>query len=161
MGGSRENSAVRVLGLGNDLLADDAFGLRVARKIEERFGESAEVIRSSVSGLHLLEQVLGTERLIVVDTVITGDCPPGTVRVFAAGDARAARGGSPHTIGLFDALEVARGAGLAVPREISVVAVEAADCTTIGGAMHPAVEAAVAKAVAIASCLIRKEGPSA
>jgi hydrogenase maturation protease len=180
--------AVRLLGLGNELLADDAFGILVAREVERRLaadapgracpaptaGEAclalpphADVVCSSASGFHLLDQVLGVKRLVVVDTLATCAGVPGTIHVFRA-DAQAggaggprgrpacqpASGVAPHFVGLFDVLAAAAKLGLPAPQEVTIIGVEAADCVTVGGEMHPDVRAAVGKAVEIAEALL-------
>ena len=216
--------SVRLLGLGNELLADDAFGILVAREVERRLaripqtpraaavaqapvpaasrlistpagGEDAgskasvgmsadaagtsacataarpsaceecgsdpamppavDVVCSSASGFHLLDQVLGARRLVVVDTLATRAGVPGTIHVFRAGSqAGEAGGAAPHFVGLFDVLSVAASLGLPVPEEVTIIGVEAADCVTVGGEMHPDVRAAVGKAVVIAEDLL-------
>ncbi len=145
------DSRVRLLGLGNEILADDAFGIRVAERVSRRFGAAIEVVCSSAAGFHLLDDVLGARRLVVVDTVMTGDVKPGTLRVFREQHVQLAFGGAPHASGLFDVLVKARTLGLPVPEEVTIVAVEAADCTTVGGAMHPDVERAIEDAVELAA----------
>ncbi len=139
-------SAVRVLCLGNDLLGDDAFGLIAGREIAQ-LRPDVEVVNSSASGLHLFDQILDCERLIVVDTVETGHAEPGTVFVLNEGDLPKSRGDSPHCTGLFDALALARKLGMTVPSELTVVAVEAADCRTIGGPMDPRVCEAIKRTI--------------
>lgn len=134
---------VRVLALGNDLLADDAFGLVVADRLRERLGEAVEIVTTCESGFRMMDDLLGVRRLIVVDTVRTGRAPPGTLHLASEENVEHVSGSSPHTVGLFDALRTARALGLAAAEEVTVVAVEPADCETIGGAMHPAVESAV------------------
>ncbi|HVN03393.1 MAG TPA: hydrogenase maturation protease, partial [Bryobacteraceae bacterium] len=119
----------RVLGLGNEILADDAFGILVAREVERRY-PGAEIVCSSASGFDLLDNLLDVERLLVVDTVITGDCPPGTLRMFPARGIEPMAGGSPHFVGLAEVLCVAAALGMALPREVAVLAVEAAECST-------------------------------
>lgn len=136
-------TTVRLLGLGNEILADDAFGIWVAREVERRFGHAVEVVSSSETGFNLMDQLLGASRLLVVDTIVTGKSAPGTIHVFDAGRVRPVPGGSPHFIGLFEVLAVARGLGMRVPREVTIVAVEAADCSTVGGPMQPDVRAAI------------------
>ncbi len=166
---------VRVLCLGNDLIADDALGIVAARSLcrhlasagTERpagpaFDSAAmvqafdhpragavEVVETALTGMYLLEAVVGASRLIVVDTVVTGSAPPGTVDVLGEADfGGSAAGGSPHYIGLFEALDLARSLGLDAPDEVVVVAVEAGDFFTVGGAMTASVEAAVPEVVA-------------
>jgi hydrogenase maturation protease len=79
----------------------------------------------------------------VIDTVVTGKSAPGTVYVLKESDFQTASGGSQHYIGLQETLSLVRALDCQVPETIVVLAVEAADCLTVGGAMHPAVRAAI------------------
>ena len=63
--------------------------------------------------------------------------------VFLNADIKSYSGRSPHYIGLFETLRLARKLLLPVPGEVIILAVEAADCTTLGGGMHAAVRSAV------------------
>jgi len=139
--------AVRLLGLGNQLLADDAFGILAARAVERRLGRAIEVAVSSEAGFNLLDHLLGVETLLVVDTIQTGQAPPGTIHVFDETGMRAAPGTSPHRIGIFEVLAAARELGLDAPTQVTILAVEAADCTRVGGPVHPDVLAAIPAAV--------------
>ena len=140
-------SPVRLLGLGNEILADDAFGILVAREVERRFQGQIEVAHSSAAGYDLMEHLLGARRLLVVDTIVTGRVKPGAISVFTADRVQPAPGGSPHFLGLFEVLAVGRKLDLDVPKETIVIAVEASDCTTVGGPIHPDVQAAIPAAV--------------
>jgi hydrogenase maturation protease len=122
--------SLRILALGNDILGDDAFAFLVAQRVRERI-PGVEVTCSSASGFHLLDDLLGVERLLVVDTVMTGTAPPGTVYVVREGDLEVTPGNSPHYTGIFETLSLARALHLNAPREV------------VGGPMHPAVEAVV------------------
>ena len=159
----------RVLCLGNDLVADDALGVVAARWLCRRLAGlgaplppgpafdpaatvrafrhpragTVEVVETALTGMYLLEAVVGASRLIVIDTVVTGASPPGSVQVLAEDDFTGPPGGSPHYIGLFETLQLARGLGLPVPGEVVIVAVEAADYLTVGGRMTASVGAAV------------------
>ena len=137
--------AARVLCLGNDLLADDAFGLVAAEHLRERLPPAVDVVFSAEAGFALLDYLDGTPVLVVVDVVLTGKARPGTVSVFGAAELRGAPGNSPHYVGLFESLDLGRALGMAVPERVAIVVVEAADCLTIGGAMHPDVRAAVSE----------------
>jgi hydrogenase maturation protease len=138
--------AVRLLGLGNEILGDDAFGILVARQVREAL-PGIEVVTSSESGFQLLDQITGAERLVVIDTIQTGRAEPGTIYLLREQDLPAGSGDTPHCTGLADALLLARSLGLRAPSEVTVIAVEPADCFTVGGPMHPAVAAAVRRAV--------------
>jgi hydrogenase maturation protease len=146
---------VRVLGLGNEILADDAFGILAARELAKLFPpDEVEVVESSESGLHLLDQVTNVSRLVVIDTVQTGRAAPGTIIEVREQDVRAAPGNAAHGTGLFDALALARQLGFSVPTEVVILAVEAADCLTLGAPMHPAVAAALPGVVDQAKAII-------
>jgi hydrogenase maturation protease len=168
-GASGVAGPTRVLCLGNDLIADDALGVVAARWLCRRLAgmgaplppgpalDSAatvrafdhpgvgpvEVVETALTGMYLLEAVVGASRLIVVDTVVTGAAEPGTVLVLGEGDLAGAPGGSPHYTGLFETLDLARALGLEVPGEVVIVAVEAGDFLTVGGEMTAPVAAAV------------------
>ncbi len=149
------SAATRVLGLGNDLIADDAFGVVVARRLAELHPLEVEAVCSAETGFYLLDHVQNAAKLIVVDAIVTGDAPPGTIHVFREEDVSAAPGGSPHFIGLFEVLAVGRKLNLAVPSEVVIIAAEAADLQTIGGPMTPAVKAAVEEAILKAEAILR------
>lgn len=147
LGSVQEPGSVRVLGLGNEILADDALGILVAREVGRRFAGGVEAFTSSAAGFHLLDYLVGASRLLLVDTVLTGKAEPGTIHIFGDAEVPPAFGGGPHGLGVFEVLAMARKLHLAVPDRIAIVTVEAADCTTVGGAMHPRVEAAIPKVV--------------
>lgn len=148
----------RVLCLGNDLLADDALGPLVARRLHQHELPGVEVIESAETGFYLLESFLDCTSLLVVDSIVSGDFPPGTVRVLHEEDVATIPGTSPHYVGLFEALTLARALKLSVPETLTLLVVEAGDCLTLGGVMHPAVEKAIAS-VAELVCTLVAETP--
>jgi hydrogenase maturation protease len=116
-----------------------------------------EVVETALTGMYLLEAVVGASRLIVVDTVVTGAADPGTVLELRESDLTGPRGGSPHYIGLLETLDLARALGLEVPADVVIVAVEAGDYMTVGGEMTGPVGAAVPVVVERAMALIQGE----
>ena len=100
----------RVLCLGNSILADDAFGFVVAERLRCQMPD-VDVRESSTSGFDLLDFTLGVDRLLVIDTMQTGEAVPGSITVFREEDVRSTPGGSPHYIGLFEALGLGRALG--------------------------------------------------
>jgi len=141
--GEVRDLAMRILCLGNELLADDSLGSIVAEHIRQFAPPGVEVISTPEAGFHLLDYVLNTPCLIVIDTVVTGTAAPGSIYVLHEQDFRTTPGGSPHYIGLQETLSIVRTLHLSVAESVVVLAVEAADCSTLGGAMHPAVRAAI------------------
>ncbi len=146
--------SVRVLGLGNDLVADDGFGLQAAARLGQRFAGRVDVRSSACSGLDLLEEASGASHLLVMDTLLTGRARPGTVFEVNEGDIEAAPGSSPHYVGLFEALALGRAIGLEVPREVRILAVEPEDAFTIGGAMSAPVRDALDRVVDRAAAIV-------
>jgi hydrogenase maturation protease len=144
---TKSEFTARLLCLGNDILADDAFGIRVAEKLRERLPETVDVVSSMESGFRLMDHLLGVPRVVVIDTVQTGSAPPGTIFTLGEGDFEISPGGSAHYIGLFETLALGRKLELPVARDLSIIAVEAADCLTLGGPMDPAVESAMPEVI--------------
>lgn len=137
---------ILVLCLGNALRRDDAIALRVADLLAASPPAGAVVRRTAVSGLYLLDEMEGFDRVVVVDAVRTGQHPPGTVLSFPLERLRAPEGPSPHAIGLPSALARAKAAGAPVPSRVHVVAVEVLEMDTVGEGLTPPVQAAVAPA---------------
>jgi hydrogenase maturation protease len=144
------SSPVLVLCLGNAIRSDDAVALHVGDRLEAEGLAGAVVRRSAGSGLYLLDDMEGFDRVVVVDAVRTGARPPGTVLSFPLEDLRAPEGPSPHAIGLPSALGRARAAGAPVPSRVHVVAIEVEDMENVGERLTPAVAAAVPAAAAAA-----------
>lgn len=149
----------RMLCLGNDLLADDALGPLVAQRLRQLELPDVEVVETAETGFYLLELLLDCESLLVVDTIVSGNFPPGTVRLLREEDVSTVPGSSPHYVGLFEALTLGRALMLSVPERLTLIVVEAADCFTVGGAMHPAVTAAVPAVIEFARKTLRTSDP--
>lgn len=154
---------VRVLCLGNDLLADDALGFRVARALRRELGDcrssSVDIVETPEFGFALLDHLQDVRRVVVIDTVVTGRAEPGTLyRIAEDEDWEAAPGASPHYVGLFEALSAGRALGLPVAEEVVILAVEASDVVTVGGSISSAVEAAVPLVVSEVRTLLDLQG---
>ncbi|WP_319406203.1 HyaD/HybD family hydrogenase maturation endopeptidase [uncultured Desulfosarcina sp.] len=62
---------VMILGVGNILLSDEGFGIRVVEALEERydFPENVSVIDGGVLGINLMGIIAEADQLIVVDVI--------------------------------------------------------------------------------------------
>jgi hydrogenase maturation protease len=132
----------RILCLGNELLADDAFGLVAEEELRRRFPQM-DVVFTTDSGFHLIDYLADIQMLVVVDSIQTGNVSPGTLYVMRSSDMKSTYGPSPHYVGLLETLQLAKELLLNVPKDVIILAVEAADCLTLGGKMHEAVKSAV------------------
>lgn len=132
-----------IVGLGNDLLADDAIGVLAVRELEKRLSGRADLVATAVHGVALLDTFLGYQRAIVIDAIQTGLHPPGTVIEIDTSTLRPAASPSPHYVGLPEMLLLAEQLGLEFPAHIRVFAVEIVDAQTIGGEISESVLAAL------------------
>ena len=119
-----------------------------------------DVVFTTDSGFHLLDYLAEIELLVVVDSIQTGSVPPGTLYVLRSSDMKSASGPSPHYVGLLETLQLAKELLLNVPKEVIILAVEAADCLTLGGKMHDAVKSTVGLVVELVAEIAQDGKPA-
>lgn len=141
-----------VLGLGNELAGDDAVGILVARGARDELDRSgaapaADVVESSASGLALLEILAGYERAVVVDAILTGSRPPGTIVEMGIDQVGRVVAPSAHQAGLPELAAVASRLGLTFPSATRVLAVEVVDPYTLGAPVSEPVTQAIGELV--------------
>ena len=117
----------RVLGLGNELLGDDAVGVIAARQVVQDLFDQVEVVETSVYGLGLLDVILGCRQLIIIDAIRTGQVPPGTVMQLDPDTLDHVVAPSPHYSGLPEMRVLARTLNLDFPEQIAIFAMEIAN----------------------------------
>jgi hydrogenase maturation protease len=132
-----------VLGLGNELAGDDAVGLLVAREVRHITDADVAVVESSASGLALIELFDGFERAIVVDSILTGRQPPGTIVEMSMDEVGHVVAPSVHHTGLAELAAVSARLGLTFPTCTRVFAVEVVDPYSLGAPLSEPVAAAV------------------
>ncbi len=154
-----------VLGLGNELLGDDAVGLAAVRALRAEWaaaagpagpdGDQVEIVETALSGLALLDLFIGFDRALIIDSVCTGRRPPGTVSELAPADLDAVVAPSPHFSGLPELLALARRLEVPFPAAIRILTIETADPYTLGAGLTPAVERGLPELVARAREILR------
>lgn len=154
------NSAAKilVLGLGNDILTDDAVGLRVAQAIRARFAEEplVEVVDCCEMGLALLDFIVGHEALVVVDSVQTGKVPPGHIHEVTEQDLPTLPGMSPHFLGVGEILTLGRRLGHPMPTRVKIFAIEVADPFTLSEKLSPELTAVFPTLVETVASQVRR-----
>jgi hydrogenase maturation protease len=141
--GPNPHPRILVLGLGNDILGDDAVGLLVARRLRAFLPAGVEVVESGGGGLDLLDRLEGFDRALLIDSILTGKRPPGTLVEFSAVELRHNAAPSPHYAGLPTVIELAESLGLEFPSDFRVLAVEIANPYEVVERLSPQVAAAV------------------
>ncbi|MDO8490443.1 MAG: hydrogenase maturation protease [Dehalococcoidia bacterium] len=134
-----------VLGLGNPLLSDDGVGLRVVAALKGRLiDRDVTVTETSMAGLNLLDILEGQEKAIVVDAIQTEGGEPGQIyRLDPGAFESTLHASSAHDVNFATALELGKRLGLALPKQIVIFGIEAADTSTVSEECTPAVEAAI------------------
>ena len=145
----RHSASTLLLGLGNDIMTDDAIGVRIARAARARLADCKDiaVAESTEMGLALLDLVVGFDQVVVVDAIQTGRVPAGFLHEIDSNQLPGGATRSPHFVGLGEILALGRELGLAVPKHVKIIAVEVQDPYTVGTQMTPALEDALPGAV--------------
>ena len=60
---------IKIIGLGNTFMGDDAVGVEVARQLRPYSNASIDVIEAGMAGLSLLHEMEDTDKLILIDAV--------------------------------------------------------------------------------------------
>ena len=156
-----------VIGLGNPILSDDGIGWRVAQHLRAALEgnrdlnpiDGVDIREAAVGGLSLVEMMVGYDRVVVIDAIVTRQSVPGTVTCLTLSDLPGSlNSASAHDTNVLTALHALRRFGANVPQSdmISVVAVEASDVLTFAERCTPAVESAIPLAVSVVlECLRR------
>ena len=143
-----------VLGLGNEMLKDDAVGIRVAQKLEGTFPPEVEVRSTSSFGLALLDELIDREKALVIDSYVPEEFVGSEIQERNLDSVGEACGVSPHFVGLGEIREVMRRLGLGFPHEVRILAIPVSDPTTFSYEMSPAVAALVDEAATHARAIV-------
>jgi hydrogenase maturation protease len=157
-----------IIGLGNPILGDDGVGWVVAQEVEHQLLSSAPGPSSitveclSLAGISLMEQMIGYERIILIDSLNTGQHPQGTVVKFTLDslpDLTYGHSASAHDLSLKNALKMGRSMDTELPADenIFVVAIEAAHVYDFTEQLTPDIAGAVPEAVQLVMGLLEQE----
>lgn len=156
---------ILVLGLGNDLFGDDGVGLEVVRHLEAMRsstglfpGAAATVdfMACTLSGLALLDVVVGYDALVIIDTIQRPDPVTGRVRILELADIRDVPGPSPHYISVPQTLALGRSLGLKMPQKVTIVAIEAGNLHGLGEGLSEAMRERLPDIVAASRSALEK-----
>ena len=116
-----------ILGIGNPILTDDGVGIKIAQNIKKENPE-LEVIETSEAGMALLEDTVGYDKLIIVDSIKTGQGKTGELYKLELEDLKPS-GYFPtsHGLDIATAFELGQKLGYRIPKHISIYAIEVED----------------------------------
>ena len=155
-----------IAGLGNPILGDDGVGWVVAQKVEERIGSdhpSVKVECYALAGISLMEQMIGFECVILIDSLNTGNYAQGEVVTFTLDsleDLTYGHSASAHDLSLKKALLMGRSMDAKLPddQNVFVVAIEARHVYDFQESLTPEIEASVPKAIQEVLKLLEQNG---
>jgi hydrogenase maturation protease len=105
---------MKIIGLGNPFMGDDAVGVLVARQLHAYSSAHVTILESELAGLNLLHDMEGTDTLILIDAVHSHSKAGTIVRFTLPQDlekigklAWGTSASSTHSFGLAEALTLA------------------------------------------------------
>jgi hydrogenase maturation protease len=139
-----------LLGLGNDILTDDAVGLHVVQELQRDLADhpSIDIRETTEMGLALLDFITGYRTVVIVDSIQTGKEAPGFLHELDAPALNQLTGRTPHFVGVSETLALGKHLGLAMPEQVRIFAIEVEDPFTLGATLTPALQAALPGIVA-------------
>ena len=136
-----------VLGIGNTLLGDDGVGIHAVREVADRITrEDVTVLDVGTDGLNLLEVMMGYDRMIVIDAIVTENGDIGRIYCLRPEQLYAASGFSvsPHHFNLASTLAIGRKLFPGeIPEDVTVFAVDTLEATEITEEMTGKVREAI------------------
>ncbi len=140
-----------VLGIGNPLLGDDGVGFHIAQELARQIkDENIDVQDTSVDGLNLLELIIGYDKVIIIDAIMTKGGKVGEIYKLRSEDLANTVHftTSPHNANLAIAIEIGNKIlAEQMPEEIVVFAVSIKQVPRFTEKMTEKVRAAIPKAV--------------
>jgi hydrogenase maturation protease len=130
-----------VLGLGNELYGDDGVGIQIIRRLKQevkgkrkslRWLRNVDLEESPLSGIALLDLIVGYDTLIIVDTIKKQKPVSGRICLLDEKNLRSIPGPSPHYVSIPQMLEIGEKLGLKIPSKIKIIAVEAKSIYNLG-----------------------------
>jgi hydrogenase maturation protease len=146
--------------LGNPIGGDDGIGCVIGRYLKKTFSRRAATIVPEYSGsaLDLMLEICGWRRVIIIDAVMTGRAPPGTVRLFTEKEiCGKMKPGLFHGLNLPQALVMGRKMKLNLPRSVKLIGIEIKPAGSFGEKLSPALQSKRAGICAKIAALLARE----
>jgi len=130
---------ILILGIGNDILSDDAIGPKLAKRLEEDLHQNELSFGTlAVGGMEILEFICGYEKVIMIDAIRTNERDPGTVFHMTPDDFKETLHlSSFHDMSFLTALEFAKSMNMQLPSQIDIIAIEIVEDLTFSNDFSP------------------------
>jgi hydrogenase maturation protease len=146
-----------VLGIGNTIMGDDGVGIHVARMVKDRARSFTDLQfkELGVSGFNLVEEILGYDEVIIVDSYASTEAGAGQIREFSPADFEdTVHASSPHGANFATALNVYRKLQPdKIPKRIRIFTIDIHPTYAFGESLSSRVKDAAAK---LAEMIVRE-----
>jgi hydrogenase maturation protease len=114
-----------ILGVGNQILGDDGVGIHISNELKKYIKSPNVTIDEAITGgMNLLDLILGYDKAIILDAVISEKDKHGIVQRIPINDFKAMHSCNPHDVSLIEAIEIAKKMGEnRIPKEIIIIGV--------------------------------------
>jgi len=140
-----------VLGIGNTILGDDGIGVHIAQGLAKEINdENIDVMDTSIDGLNLLELIVGYDKVIIIDAIMTEDGEVGEIyRLRPENIGRlACSATSPHHLNLAATIEIGKRLfPQEIPGEVIIFAVGAQEVTEVTEEITARVKEAIPRVI--------------
>ena len=121
-----QKNTTLILGLGNDILADDGIGPKLVKKLQKDLMQPNVAFQTAaVGGLEILEMIKDYERVIIIDAIKTANGIPGTIYHLSPSTFKETLHLSNfHDVSFLSALDLAKKMEISMPEQIDILAIE-------------------------------------
>lgn len=115
-----------ILGIGNDILTDDAIGPKLVKELQKDFKqENIFFMTAATGGLEILEMIREFYRVVIIDAIKTRDGIPGTIYYLTPANFKETLHiSSFHDVNFLTALKLAEKLEISIPEYIDIIAIE-------------------------------------
>ena len=134
-----------ILGIGNPILKDDGVGPRIVEDLRQHIIDPDVTLQeTSLSGVNLMEMLIGFDRAIIIDAIQSGGKPGQIYRLTTQDFGVPQKDAfSEHNMSLFQSIELGKRLALHMPSQIVIIAVEAENVTDFEERLTLEVEKAI------------------
>jgi len=137
-----------ILGLGNEILCDDAIGIRLARRLADDCASPGgpnlpgwEVTWGELGPLETAERLTGHDAAIILDAMKSPDRAPGEIEVFSIDDLEGVvHLGWYHGMNLQTAMQFLEDQGARLPTRLAIIGITIVDNMLLSERMTPELE---------------------
>jgi hydrogenase maturation protease len=133
---------ILILGLGNDILTDDAIGPKLVKRLEHDFtGKEYRFLSAAVGGLEIMELIKDFDQAIIIDAIKTEKGNPGDIYHLTPDNFRETlHVSSFHDVSFLAALKLAGQMDIKLPDKIDIIAIEIVEDLVFSNELSPALQ---------------------